>query len=154
MIDWMLYLAARTLIGILRSLPLTFVAQVGRVGGAIFYMLDARHRRVAGRNIARCFPEKQISEVRAIARENFKRIGEAFASAAKTAYMTVEEILPRCELIGLEKLRAPTFCQFRIERENGKPRRLSGRHHVSRNTATDAGQTFTGHPIPFRNAIL
>lgn len=105
MIDWILYLAARTLIGILRSLPLTMVAQLGRIGGGVFYALDARHRRVAIQNIAHCFPEKALPDVRAIARENFKRIGEAFASAAKTAYMSVEEILPRCELIGLEKLR-------------------------------------------------
>jgi lauroyl/myristoyl acyltransferase len=107
MIDWILYLAARSVIGILRSLPLTWVAQLGRIGGSIFYALDARHRRVAIRNIALCFPEKQVPEARAIARENFRRIGEAFATAAKTAYMPVEEILPRCEFAGLEKLRSP-----------------------------------------------
>jgi KDO2-lipid IV(A) lauroyltransferase len=106
MIDWVFYLTARALIGILRLLPLTIVAQLGRIGGGIFYAVDARHRRVAIQNISRCFPENTLAKSRAIARENFKRIGEAFASAAKTAYMTVEEIVPRCELIGLEKLRS------------------------------------------------
>ena len=82
MIDWILYLTARALIGVIRLLPLPMVAHLGRVGGALFYYLDSRHRRVAIRNIGRCFPEKSKTEVREIAWENFKRIGEAFASAA------------------------------------------------------------------------
>jgi len=105
MIDWILYLIARAIIGVIRVLPLPTVARIGRVGGALFYWCDARHRRVAIRNIGRCFPEKSISETRAIAWENFKRIGEAFASAVKTAYLSTEEILPRCELIGFDKIR-------------------------------------------------
>ena len=105
MIDWILYLAARALISMIRLLPLPLVARLGRAGGTLFYYLDSRHRRVAIRNIARCFPEKSRIEVRGIAQENFKRIGEAFASAVKTAFMTVAEILPRCELVGIEKVR-------------------------------------------------
>src|SRR4051794_4511115 len=105
MIDRILYLAARVLIGLIRLLPLPAVARLGRMGGALFYCLDLRHRNVAIRNISRCFPEKSVSEARAIAWENFKRIGEAFACAVKTAYMSVAEILPYCELIGFDKIR-------------------------------------------------
>ncbi len=106
MTDWILYLAARVVIGMIRLLPLPSVARLGRFGGALFFYLDARHRRVAIRNLGRCFPEKSKIEVRRTAQENFKRIGEAFASAVKTAYMTVAEILPRCEIIGMENIRA------------------------------------------------
>ena len=103
--DALLYLVARTLVALLQALPLDGVARLGRAGGALAYWLDARHRRVARRNLQNCFgQEKSAAELRAIARENFRRLGENFASAVKTAAMTTEQLRPHVDFVGAEKL--------------------------------------------------
>ncbi|HTL59472.1 MAG TPA: hypothetical protein VL361_27625 [Candidatus Limnocylindrales bacterium] len=98
--DVLLSVLARLLVIGLQSLPLPWVARIGRVGGALTYLLDGRHRRVAKQNLALCFGgEKSPAELRALARENFKRIGENFACAVKTASMSLEEIKKHVEFV-------------------------------------------------------
>ena len=93
------------LIAFLQALPLRAVARLGRVGGALAYGLDARHRRVALKNLTMCFGrEKSPAEIRALARENFRRLGENYASALKTAAMTPEQLRPHFEFVGGEKI--------------------------------------------------
>jgi lauroyl/myristoyl acyltransferase len=107
--EFLLYFLARTLVAFIQFLPLTWVARVGRVGGGVAYFLDARHRRVACRNLRMCFgQEKSPAEIRSIARENFLRIGEGFACAVKTASMSFEELRPHVEFIAPSDLLAPT----------------------------------------------
>lgn len=105
MADWLLYwLAAVTTRG-LQALPLAVVARIGRVLGQIVYWLDFRHRSVARRNLELCFGgEKAPAEIGRLARENFRRIGESYCSAIKTAAMSDAELQFHCELIGIEKL--------------------------------------------------
>lgn len=106
--DKLLYFAARALIAFLQSLPLGAVARLGRAGGALAYWLDARHREAAVRNLTMCFgKEKSPVEIRALAKENFRRIGENFACAAKTASMTLEELQPFVEFVGDKNILAP-----------------------------------------------
>jgi lauroyl/myristoyl acyltransferase len=106
-VDFALYLILRALIGFLQSLPLTWVAHFGRAGGTLFYALDARHRRVAARNLQLAFPEKTPLEIRDLVRENFKRIGECYCCAVKTAGMPDAEIRKVIEIEGVEKFRVP-----------------------------------------------
>ena len=90
--DSLIYWSARALIALIQALPLTVVARLGRAGGGLAFWLDARHRRVAAKNLAMCFgQEKSPEEIHALARENFRRIGENYASAIKTAAMSFEE---------------------------------------------------------------
>jgi KDO2-lipid IV(A) lauroyltransferase len=106
--DSVLYVLARAIIGLLQALPLRAVARLGRAGGALVYWIDARHRRVALRNLTMCFgQEKSAAEIRALAKENFRRIGENFACAAKTASMTHEELKPFVEFTGPQNMLAP-----------------------------------------------
>jgi lauroyl/myristoyl acyltransferase len=103
--DWLLYIPALALVKILQALPLRVVARVGRLGGGLAYWIDARHRRVALRNLEMCLGgERSREELRKIARENFRRLGENYASAIKTAAMTWEELKPHLEFSGLEKM--------------------------------------------------
>ncbi len=96
----LLYWIARGLVAGLQTLPLTWVARLGRWSGGLTYFLDPRHRKVAIRNLVLCFGrEKSAAEIRALALENFKRIGENFACAIKTASMTLEEIKPHVEFV-------------------------------------------------------
>ncbi len=99
--DALLYPLARMLVAFLQALPLTWVARLGRAGGALAWWADARHRRVALRNLTMCFgQEKSPAEIRALARENFRRIGESFACAVKTAGMSFETLRVRVEFAG------------------------------------------------------
>jgi KDO2-lipid IV(A) lauroyltransferase len=94
------YYLARVLIALIQALPLTCVARLGRIGGRTVYALDGRHRKVALKNLAMCFgQEKTQAEITAMAKENFRRIGENFACAIKTAGMTDEQLKPHLSLI-------------------------------------------------------
>ncbi len=98
--DSLLSLLARALVSLLQMLPLRSVARLGRIGGALTYWFDARHRRVARRNLALWAAAEKITvDVGALARENFRRIGENFACAVKTASMTWAELQPHVEFI-------------------------------------------------------
>ncbi len=111
--EWVLYFLALALVKGLQALPLRWVARLGRCGGALAYGLDARHRRVAVQNLTMCFgAEKTPAEIRALARENFRRIGENYCCAIKTAAMTAVELEPHLEFVGKDKVypesQAPT----------------------------------------------
>jgi lauroyl/myristoyl acyltransferase len=98
--DTLLYLVALGLVKFLQALPLRWVARIGRGCGALAYAIDGRHRRVAQRNLAMCFgEEKSPGEIRAIARENFRRLGENYACAVKTAAMSWEELKASVEFL-------------------------------------------------------
>lgn len=100
--ETVLYWITRAGLAALQLLPLRWVARLGRAGGAIIYLLDARHRRVALDNLDKCFGQSlSPRQVRALARENFRRIGENFASAVKTGAMSAEELRPHLELVPL-----------------------------------------------------
>src|SRR5438552_17379297 len=105
--DQMLYFLARLLVLFLQALPLAWAARLGRAGGALVYRLDARHRRVALANLRMCFGhEKSPGEIRLLARENFRRIGENYACAIKTAAMGPEELRPHVEFVLPASLRS------------------------------------------------
>jgi KDO2-lipid IV(A) lauroyltransferase len=104
----LLYWSARGLIAGVQALPLRWVARLGRCGGAVAYWLDVRHRRVALRNLQQVLGgERSPAELRALARENYRRIGENFACAAKTASMTVEQLRPCVEFVGDPRVLSP-----------------------------------------------
>lgn len=112
MMETLLYLVARSVIALIQALPLRMVARMGRACGGLVYWLDGRHRRVAQRHLTMCFgKEKSAEEIRAIAKENFRRIGENFACAAKTASMTFEELQPHVEFVGAQTILNPTSKQ-------------------------------------------
>jgi lauroyl/myristoyl acyltransferase len=103
-----IYYLARVLIAILQWLPLPLVAQIGRFGGRVAYRLDGRHRRVTLDNLRMCFGgEKTDEEILALAKENFRRIGENYCCAIKTAAMSAEELQPHVEVVGPERLQPP-----------------------------------------------
>src|SRR5262245_38078155 len=93
-----LYYIARALVSLIQGLPLVWVARLGRAGGELAYWLDARHRRVAHRNLALCLGrEKSAKELKQVVRENVGRIGEGVACAVKAASMTFDELKPHVE---------------------------------------------------------
>lgn len=57
-----------------RALPQRMVLAAGSAIGSLFYRLDARHRRVALRNLADCFPSLSAAEREQLARETFRQL--------------------------------------------------------------------------------
>src|SRR5579872_1083099 len=101
--DKYLYVVARALVALVQALPLAWAAQLGRCGGGVAFWLDARHRRVALRNLTLCFSGgKSPREIRALAHENFRRIGENFCCAIKVAAMKEPEVREVVEIRGAE----------------------------------------------------
>ncbi len=106
--NWLIYMLARAVVVLIQSLPLVWVARLGRAGGALAFWLDGRHRKVALKNLTMCFSGvKSSAEIRALARENFWRLGENFASAVKTAAMSPAALRPHFEFVGVEKILPP-----------------------------------------------
>jgi lauroyl/myristoyl acyltransferase len=103
-VNALLVLLARALIALIQALPLDFVARLGRAGGALAFRIDARHRRVALANLELVFGrEKSAAELHAIAQENFRRLGENYVCAVKTAAMSREAMASRLEWTGLRE---------------------------------------------------
>ncbi len=103
----LLYFVALGLVKLVQALPLRWVAQLGRTGGGLAFHLDARHRNVVLANLHRCLgPERTLREIRELGKENFRRIGENFTCAVKTAAMTWEELGPHVEFAGSERVLA------------------------------------------------
>ena len=104
----LLYCLARLVIAALQALPLSVVARLSRAGGAVAWWLDARHRRVALNNLNLCFAtEKSPAEIRALAKENFRRVGESYGCAVKTAGMSDSDLKGVLEITGAAKVCPP-----------------------------------------------
>jgi len=102
------YYLARGLIAFIQCLPLPLVARIGRLGGAVAFHLDGRHRRVALDNLRMCFGgEMSEKEITALARENFRRLGENYCCAIKTAAMSPEQLRPYVVFDRPEQLQPP-----------------------------------------------
>lgn len=105
----LLVLLARGLIALLQSLPIRMVARLGRAGGALAGLLDARHRRVARDNLRQALgPALPEPELRALVREHFRRLGENYACAIRTAAMSAGEIAALLTVSGAEHFQRST----------------------------------------------
>lgn len=104
--DTLLYGIMWIFLRIVQVTPLRVLAWMGRCGGELAFWLDGRHRRVAIGNLEACYGiEKSNPEIRALARENFRRLGENYICAAKTATMSPAQIRQVVEVRGVEKIR-------------------------------------------------
>jgi KDO2-lipid IV(A) lauroyltransferase len=105
----LIYWLGRILIALIQLLPLRWIAQLGRACGGLAFYLTARYRQVVLNNLTMCFGEETSPrEIRELAKENFRRIGENYASAIKTASMSFEALRPHLEIVGFDTIPAPT----------------------------------------------
>lgn len=103
--DSLIYALARMLVALIQALPLRVVARLGRSLGGLAFWLSARYRRVTLQNLTLCYGgELPSSAIRALASENFRRIGESYLCAIKTAAMTAEQLKPHVEYAGADRL--------------------------------------------------
>lgn len=103
--DFLLYWVVKLIVLLLQALPLRWVARLGRLGGSLGYIFNRRHRRVAIHNLTTVLGhEKSEQEIVDLARENFRRLGENYCAAIKTASMSEEDLRPHLKMVGYEKL--------------------------------------------------
>lgn len=97
----LIVLILRGLVSLIQAMPLRMGARCGRAGGAVAWWVDRRHRRVALENLARAFPEMSDAERTDIARENFRRLGENYVCALKTAVMPPKQLAHHVEWVNI-----------------------------------------------------
>jgi lauroyl/myristoyl acyltransferase len=103
----LLYWLGKVLVTSIQMLPLRMVARLGRMGGALAWKVDRRHRAVAIDNLTACFgKERSADEIHELAREHFKRLGETYCCAIKTAGMSDEGLRNHLEIVGRDKLQS------------------------------------------------
>ena len=78
----MLTRSALALIWLLRLLPLTLLAAIGRGFGTLLYAFGRERRRVCLTNLAHCLPELAAGERRALARRHFQAFARTFLERA------------------------------------------------------------------------
>ena len=99
----LLYLVASSFVNVVRFLPLKFLGFVGRQIGFVFYFIDFPHRKVAVNNLVNCLSNSHSNkEIMALARENFRRLGEVYLSAIKTAFIPPEKLDGILSVKGIE----------------------------------------------------
>ena len=83
------YMGLSLAISLIRCFPLRGVAWMGRIVGGWAFHLDRRHRMRAIENLTLVFgKEWSTDKIAAVAKENFRRLGENYASAIRMAFMS------------------------------------------------------------------
>ena len=98
------YAAVRTIVGIVRMLPMRLVMATGTLLGRAFYVLDGPHRRLAMSNLKRAFPLRSTAECRAIARGMFSHFGRLLMVLLKFSNMDRQRMLAHVEFEGEERV--------------------------------------------------
>ncbi|PXW99203.1 KDO2-lipid IV(A) lauroyltransferase [Sphaerotilus hippei] len=87
--------AARLVLGLLwliHWLPLGVQDRLGRGLGALLWSLGKSRRRVALRNLELCFPERDLAERTALAREHFRWLGRSFIDRGMLWHASAERL--------------------------------------------------------------
>ncbi len=100
-----LYLVGSLFVTLIRLLPLKLSCFIGRQIGFVFYFIDRGHRHVAVNNLTNSLGNSRSkSEIISLAKENFRRLGEVYLSAIKTAHISLKNLSDILSIKGLEHL--------------------------------------------------
>ena len=92
-IDYSIYLVFRVIERIILVIPHKQGRKIGRFLGWVIYWLDARHRRVAMKNLRMAFSaEKSPKEIRDIGRKSFMHLCETATDLRRSCEMTGENM--------------------------------------------------------------
>lgn len=102
---FLLTLPVRLLLALVQRLPIRGAVRLGRGFGAVAWWIAQRHRRIALENLTAVFGSTMTrEEIKQLAREHFRRLGENYAGAIRTAVMSADELQQVVEFSGLENL--------------------------------------------------
>ncbi len=105
MLDFVVYLLYRAGSAIARALPLRLLFAVGQILGSCAWLVSAKYRRLAERNVAIAFgDEKPPRELRRLVRRHFQRLGANLLCSVKLTRMPPEKILQRVKVENIESM--------------------------------------------------
>ena len=105
MLDFVVYVLFRAGSAIATALPLRFLFAVGQFLGCCAWLVSAKYRRLAQRNVAIAFAgEKSQSELRRLVRRHFQRLGANLLCNAKLAGMSPEQILQHVKVENIDAM--------------------------------------------------
>jgi len=102
----MLTRIALGIVWLLRLLPLSMLAPVGRGLGFLFYLLGRRRREIALTNLRLCFPQRSESERRRTARAHFQAFGRSVLEHGILWWSSKERVQRLVRIEGIEHWRA------------------------------------------------
>ena len=105
MLDFVVYLLYRAGSAIAAALPLRLLFAVGQILGSCAWLVSAKYRRLAERNVAIAFAnEKSPRELRRLVRRHFQRLGANLLCSVKLTQMSPEKILQRVTVENIESM--------------------------------------------------
>jgi heptosyltransferase II len=105
MLDFVVYLLYRAGSAIAAALPLRLLFAVGQILGSCAWLVSAKYRRLAERNVAIAFAnEKPPGELRRLVRRHFRRLGANLLCSVKLTQMSPEKILQRVTVENIESM--------------------------------------------------
>ena len=105
MLDFVVYLLYRAGSAIASALPLRLLFAVGQILGSCAWLVSAKYRRLAERNVAIAFgDEKPPRELRRLVRRHFQRLGANLLCSVKLTRMPPEKILQRVKVENIESM--------------------------------------------------
>jgi heptosyltransferase-2 len=107
MLEFVVYLLYRMGLAIADALPLRVLFALGQFFGFCAWIVSAKYRRLAERNVTVAFAnEKTPSEIRRLVRRHFRRLGANLLCSVKLIAMPPEKILERVEVENIEAMDA------------------------------------------------
>src|SRR5690242_10400086 len=103
MLDFVGYLFYRGGLAIAKALPMPLLFGAGQLLGFCAWLVAGKYRRLAERNVAIAFAdEKTPTEIRALVRRHFQRLGANLLCSVKLTAISPEKILERVEIENIE----------------------------------------------------
>ena len=91
--SWALCMLVRALVWLLGILPRPLAHALGRAGGKLAYLFDRGHRELCDANLFIAFPEKTVSERRAILKGCYRHLGLCAVDFCRLARMQKTDLL-------------------------------------------------------------
>jgi KDO2-lipid IV(A) lauroyltransferase len=98
--------AVKSVIAVVRRLPMSGVMTAGALLGRAFYTFDRGHRRLAIENLRAAFPLRSEPECDRITRQMFEHFGRLLMGLLKFSTLTPEQMMAHVEFDGAERVRA------------------------------------------------
>jgi len=86
------------------DIPKKYIVKVGNILGGLAYLLDARHRRIARRNLRFAYPEWPLDKINRISRKTFQNMGITLLEICQMTCFSKEDILQKVRIRGKENL--------------------------------------------------
>jgi len=96
-LDWLVYLAVRTLIAVIGRVPPALAYEICEICALLVYVLDGKHRKIGLINLRIAFPDQDEQWRRQILRSSFRRLADHFVELCRLPRVNAEEIRRRVE---------------------------------------------------------